>query len=342
MQDERFQTIQNIFDNFCLDNIDKALVKCPFSLALFLIIKQLETGKMGYYQADNLYETAKQRVLRMVEAFDTLNNYLADDNRLCNLYLNDKDARRGFLTNGILIGYNPGGGESKSNKNEEQLKYFLPQDIKSLTIKEFHDLRRSIHQYLYEPHEPKVDSGNGFQFQKWEFWAGCYMIIPEIVEIFLDPYSDKFKIMMTPNPLKVEPTEFKLESSVDSGKPFIQDSDQVMITEVPRGVRFCILGKPDIELDQGEVEKGKIILKGPRKLKNGFYTIETSGLANPNTAFSKLVLDLKEAQKYQFQLWLPYPSPRFEVLGITKLRFEESKDGELNTSKSEIVISTAT
>ncbi|KZS39011.1 hypothetical protein AWE51_10615 [Aquimarina aggregata] len=230
--------------------------------------------------------TTKDDILRIVQFFNTLSFFESVNEALRDAYLEHNSLRLGFLTNGALFRT-----EKVGNKLEVKERYNI-HELAKLPSNEYDRILSEIDEQLKNLSASAIE--NDKIEEKWYFWPGCEMKIPEETTILVDTSVQKSKFVVTKK---------KIKSTNDQ-------ATQIILEEKPYQLEVSLLG--DNEFFYKENEEAK-----EQKLKAGFFAINRSEpeFEGVNAdGFSEIDLVLKNGEEYDFTLYMPYNSPRFDVL----------------------------
>lgn len=232
--------------------------------------------------------TAKDDILRIVQFFNTLSFFESVNDALRDAYLEYNNLRLGFLTNGALFRAKKNGEEieidEKYNIHELSELYINNKDRYQEILVEIDNQLEGVVSTIEEVNTSE---------EKWYFWPGCEMKIPQSTTILMDTSVTKSKFVVTK----------KRRKSSD-------DATQIVMEEKPYQLEISLLG--DNEFFYKENEDAE-----ERKLKSGFFAINKSHpeFEEIDTQdFSEIDLVLKKGEEYEYTLYVPYNSPRLDVL----------------------------
>jgi len=233
------------------------------------------------YISDN---TTKGKILRITQFFNTLSYVESVNDALKDAYLEYNNLRYGFLTNGALF---------KTKKTGEIIEIDQKYNVNELSLLSDEDYQKILNEIDAQLNSigsaiGEVDKSK----DKWYFWPGCEMKIPFSTTILLDTSVQKSKFVVTK----------KIEKS--------GDATQIVMEEKPYQLEISLLG--DNEFYYKESEKSE-----ERKLKSGFFSINRSKPEfeeGSSEDFSEIDLALKQGEKYEYTLYVPYNSPRLDIL----------------------------
>ncbi|MEM6270155.1 MAG: hypothetical protein AAF998_12010 [Bacteroidota bacterium] len=325
---EKFDELVGIFSDYIKSKpIAKAIRKTPYYLAHYLITQRAKNGWEDSKEECDLNCTfnscvkgpkcenqdirTKYKTIEMVELFHTMSMYFGKHDHVEILYLELAKARRAFLTDGILV--LPSSTDTKCQTSRItgwQYRPFLTRanyedDLNKCGLT--HDGVKAKIQTWLEKNDTTGAMDNFY------LWPGSKMIIPDYVEILICHYSKNFLFQA-----KVKDYDPK-----DEYPPKL-----VVVSEVENAVRVVIEGVNSeffVEEKPQKIAAEIKILNGSGgaagdKLNPGFYDIQLGGLNYREDNFSKIVFRLNNREQYDYELWIPYLSPRYEVMGVTKLK----------------------
>lgn len=240
----------------------------------------------------------KDKILRITQFFNNMYFVESINSTIRSAYLNNNNLRRGFLTNGALF-Y---GRESNGQIEVDAYRSYNIDDLSSLGDDEYQKILNEIDEQLNNVgHNIKeVDASK----EKWYFWPGCEMKIPENTTILLDTSVQKSKFVVTKK---------------NNGSS--QDTAQIVMEENPYQLEVSLLG--DNEFFYKENENAE-----ERKLAPGFFTINKSEpkfVEGSSEDFNEIDLALKKGEEYDYTLYVPYNTPRLDVLTDMKISNGEEK-----------------
>ena len=238
--------------------------------------------------------TPKDDILRIVQFFNTLSFFESINEGLREAYLEFNSLRLGFLTNGALFHTKMEDGKITVNEN------YNMHELSALSEDECARILSDIDTQLSTIGDSVVE--NHRDTEKWYFWPGCEMKVPESTTILVDTSVQKSKFVVTKK---------KIQSS--------DQATQIILEEKPYQLEVSLLG--DNEFFYKESEKSEEL-----KLKPGFFAINRSNPVYDRSGiedFSEIDLVLKKGEEYSFTLYMPYNSPRFDVL--THMEISDTK-----------------
>ncbi|WP_103071563.1 hypothetical protein [Aquimarina sediminis] len=235
-------------------------------------------------QSDSNNDSTKNSILRIVEFFNILHFFESINDFVRDAYLNHHNLRHGFLTDGVLL---------KTEKRNDQTRFVLGYTISELT--QIHlenpELYKSIIIEIEDQLKGDVlDSAE----DKWYFWPGCEMKIPSRTKVLLDTSISKSKFVVTKRVEKLS-----------------DEATQIVLEEKPYQLEVSLLG--DNEFFYKDCNDPN---QNNHKLKPGFFAINKSepefeGVSSND--FSEIELALNNGEEYEYTLYMPYNSPRFDV-----------------------------
>ncbi|AXT60901.1 hypothetical protein D1816_11265 [Aquimarina sp. AD10] len=238
-------------------------------------------------------ESTKDKILRITQFFNNLYFVESINNTIRDAYLDHNNLRLGFLTNGALFNTKRNKGKVEINEKyniDELSKLYIENNTK------YNDIITAISDQL-----DSIGDGIGetnISKEKWYFWPGCEMKMPANTTILMDTSVTKSKFVVTK----------KINESKD-------DATQIVMEENPYQLEVSLLG--DNEFFYKESEDAE-----ERKLKSGFFAINKSEpeFEGSHTGdFSEIDLALKKGEEYDYMLYVPYNSPRLDVLTHMKI-----------------------
>ncbi len=240
-------------------------------------------------------DTTKDKILRITQFFNTLSFVESVNDAIRDAYLEHNHLRYGFLTNGALF---------STKKNGEKVEVDRKYNINELSL-----LNDKEYQSILDEIDVQLNNIGGTigevdkSLEKWYFWPGCEMKMPESTTILVDTSVQRSKFVVTN----------KLENS--------DEATQIVMEEKPYQLEVSLLG--DNEFYYKENEKSD-----EQKLKPGFFSINRSKPEFENVVdsdFSEVDLALKKGEKYHYTLYVPYNSPRLDILTNMEISSTDDK-----------------
>ncbi len=241
--------------------------------------------------------TTKDDILRITQFFNALSFFESINLPLRDAYLEHNNLRYGFLTNGALFkSTNTGDGEKLSELYNMDELSVIGADAYSRILSEIDIQLEAVDGSL---------TSEGTTNEKWYFWPGCEMKMPKSTNILVDTSIEKSKFVVTKKP-------------ANTGN----EATQIILEEKPYQLEVSLLGNNEFFYNETNNEK----LTGA-KLKPGFFAINKSEPEFQGMTaceFNEVELTLKNGQEYDFTLYIPYNSPRFDLK--THLKIFDNKE----------------
>ncbi|WP_062052672.1 hypothetical protein [Aquimarina longa] len=232
--------------------------------------------------SEHQINTTRVTTLRISEFFNTLYFFESINDTIRDAYLNHHHLRRGLLTNGALF---------KTNKAKSAVSIGYTMDELAVLAQK----KPQLYQHILEELKTQlgVDETNCSE-EEWYFWPGCEMKIPLKTTILLDTSVSKSKFVITKKVQRSNNTELS----------------QIILEEKPYQLEVSLLGENDFLYDKKQ--SGNY-----QKLDPGFFTINTSEPSfngiNAKNDFKEVGLTLQKGETYEYTLYVPYSSPRFDI-----------------------------
>ena len=248
--------------------------------------------------------------LKLVELFNAFNAIESTEKCIEDAYLNYEKLRRGVLTSGVLFKSDNTGNAVALNQEGQLIGYSI-NELEQLPWADFVTiLNELLQQFEAIKSKRKIHIGN-----KWVFWPGCGMEIPEKMGIILDP--DVVKTRMVAR---------KKNGNQQYG------AEQIIIDEKNYIVGFSVIGK--------EHKFFNVLNNGLQNdaLKEGFFSInkrpidEVSNQSNETITINQVNLKLENAEQYDCVIHIPYNSSKFDIRTKTKFIFNGGHEEQLIAS----------
>ncbi|WP_025743945.1 hypothetical protein [Aquimarina pacifica] len=229
--------------------------------------------------------TTKDDILRITQFFNALSFFESINLPLRDAYLEHNNLRYGFLSNGALF-------KSTNNGSGEQLSELY--NMHELSLQSEETYNRILSEIDAQLETVDGSLANDSSGEKWYFWPGCEMKMPESTTILVDTSIEKSKFVVTKKPANVS-----------------NEATQIILEEKSYQLEISLLG--DNEFFYNETNNAEVT---NAKLKPGFFAINKSEpeFEGMNASeFSEIDLTLNKGEEYDFTLYIPYNSPRFDL-----------------------------
>ncbi len=248
-------------------------------------------------------DSTKNDILRITQFFNTLSFFTSVHDFLDDAYLNYNNLRRGFLTNGALFKTTEKKGQLSvtENYNCDEL-HQLSKD----NSKKYQEILTEIDIQL-KAIEPSAVCDKCNHTKKWLFWPGSEMKIPHGTTILVDTSVDKSKFVLT-----------KKE------KPTSNEATQIVLEEKSYQLEISSLGDNELYYDDSDDKNAE----NQRKLESGFFSINKSGPQfkdDDSNGFYEIELALKNGQEYDYTLYVPYDTARYDIKTDMKIFGEKGE-----------------